>query len=255
MLDLFVPVYDGMYIINYIGEHIQSYEPILYVLSILCKERTRAILKECKTAGFYSVKPIELDAVRKNICRMLKNREHAQSKLGESNGKLEDDKFEGFGRHVTPRRRNLEWLIGDYLGKLGMGEVTFQAKCARAALEVALAIPKSIRFNAMELHDDAGQKFTPIMTGTSIERQIRIGVVKMKEKRTPLFELYFPDVETVRLTSTVFVRESVHALRRWVAENGNHSIYIGPDDVVYDMPEEGEEDESKQWPPKKKSEK
>ena len=217
VLDLLLSGYDGLYIIDNIESSMPSYRPAIYVVSVFSSQIITRLLHNCVIVGAYNVKPVHPKFVANILGVLLTNDSNYQVKKG---GALSIVSTENF--HGNPPA-GLDAIVEDYLQKLGIGNVMTQTKCVRAAIEICIRADKNSRIHMMELYKLTGETFSPPMTVSAVERNIRSAVQKIKNKRSPLFEKYFP-VASASVNNSIFVQESANMLRRWIMENSNGAI-------------------------------
>ncbi|MCL2857082.1 MAG: response regulator [Oscillospiraceae bacterium] len=213
ILDLLLPVNDGLYIIDYIDSRLPDYRPIIYVMSIFNTEKINRLLGSYDVVDYYSIKPVNPESATTALFNLLTSKSSDREHYVE---KVED---------VSPPA-GLDLVVEDYLRKLGIGTATLQTKCVRVAIEILMQADKSSRIGMMELYRQTGQHFTPPLSTSAVDRHIRSAVFNIKKKRAPLFEAYFP-VIGVTVNNGTFVRESANMLRRWLVESGNDIILSG----------------------------
>jgi two-component system response regulator (stage 0 sporulation protein A) len=78
LLDLIMPHNDGISVVEYISENIDSYHPVIYVLSSLYTTAVISLvmekIRECNAIGYYSKKTIDPVLLVKNLHRLLRFR-------------------------------------------------------------------------------------------------------------------------------------------------------------------------------------
>ena len=210
ILDLLIPVNDGLYIIDYIDKKMSGYRPIIYVMSMFNTEKINRLLGGCDIVDYYSIKPVNPKSATSALFNLITSE---PSDRKERTKQITDP--------IPPA--GLDLMVEDYLRKLGIGTATLQAKCVRVAIEILMQTDKSKRIGMMELYNLTGQQFTPSLSTSAVERHVRAAVSNIKEKRMPPFEIYFPD-DGITVNAGTFVQESANMLRRWLVESGNDTI-------------------------------
>ena len=211
ILDLLLPVNDGLFIIDYIDKEMPDYRPVIYVMSMFGTEKIRVLLRDYGMVNYYSIKPVNLTSATNALIAFLTGKSVYQ----DINGIIEDI---GSSSLV-----GLDMIVEDYLRKMGIGTASLQAKCTRVAIEICIQMDKDVRVHRMGLYKETGERFTPPLSVSAVERNIRAAVQKILDKRTPLFEKYFPP-HGVSVNSGTFVLESANMLRRRIVENGNGAL-------------------------------
>jgi len=211
ILDLLLPVNDGLYIIDYIDVEMPSYRPVIYVMSIFNTEKINRLMDSYDIVDYYRIKPVNPESVTNALFSLLidepKGQKESTEKIGE----------------IGPQA-GLDLVVEDYLRKLGIGTAMLQTKCVRVAIEILIRAGKNNRIGMMELYKQTGQQFTPPLSSSAVERHLRSAVANIKGKSTPLFEAYFIE-SGIAVNSATLVHESANMLRRWILENSNGTIF------------------------------
>ena len=223
VLDLILPIYDGIYIVEHIEENMPGYQPVIYIVSSISTEKTNRLLGNRDTVDSYSIKPIHPKSAMKTLQILLASEPSGQEGVEEAS-------YANAGEMTFSTLNNLDWLVEDYLRKLGIGTAMLPTKCARVAIEICIRAGKDSRIAMMEIYKQAGQVFTPALSSSAVERNIRSAVASVKKVRTPLFEEHFPGGLTVN--NGTFIQESANILRRWIVESSDDKIIIGEDSKV-----------------------
>jgi len=218
VLDLMLPVNDGLYIIDYIENKMSGYRPIIYVMSIFNTEKINRLLSGYDMVDYYSIKPVNPESASTVLLKLLSIKSTEQEYQTEKVA------------NVNPPA-GLDLVVEDYLRKLGIGTATLHTKCTRVAIEIVMQADKDTRIGMMDLYKQTGQRFTPPLSTPAVERHIRTAVLNIRKKSTPLFEAHFPDDGPV-VNSGVFVRESANMLRRWIMESNYDTVTGGKNGPV-----------------------
>jgi len=223
VLDLMLPVYDGMYIMDYIINNMEGYHPIVYVLSIMGSAKTAQMLNSCTLVKYYSIKPIRPQAVANNLLRLIKDSKSVEFVENQNVNIARDVKIPANVSHFVPDGlENLEWLIEGYLKELGLQLSLISTKCTRLAIDIGIRTDKNDRIGMMEIYTQVGQVFTPPISAVAVDRNIRSVTARAIKNSTPVFEKYFRKNHSsgeYQLTNSLFLWESVDILKRWIAEN------------------------------------
>jgi CheY-like chemotaxis protein len=234
VLDLIIPVYDGLYIMDYIANNMQGYQPIVYVLSIMGSVKTAQMLNGCTMVKYYSVKPVRPQTVANNIFRLIND---SQSVGVEESRYIAPVRDVSAAREVSsaapPRvshegMDNLEWLVEDYLKKMGLQLGLISTKCTRVAIEIGVRADKNVRIGMMDIYRQVGQFFTPPLSPTAVDRNIRSVTGRAVKNRSPLLKKYFDTYyrgDEYQLSNSIFIWESIDIIRRWLAGNLDDSAF------------------------------
>ncbi|MDL2234410.1 response regulator [Ruminococcaceae bacterium OttesenSCG-928-L11] len=188
VLDLVMPVYDGLYIVGSMREEMPEYRPVLYILSALSTPKSYELLSDLGIS-YYSVKPIEPEAVVNNILRL--------SGLDESG-------------QLKPHRMDLDMLIEDKLGQMGAPNYLISTKNLMVALRISVQNRKEI-LPIGDIYVEAARVLDS--KPATVEKNIRQTIRDMQAMGTPLFQEYFPG-HTRKITNMMFLRTFTHRFIR-----------------------------------------
>ena len=220
VLDLVLPVYDGLYIIEYI-ESMREYRPVLYVVSMVGTDRTNQLIRDRKSVHAYSVKPIHADSARATLKALWAIRTNLKDV---SPKEVYINEVAVISKPEPPA--SLTALIEDYLYQCGIGAANSQAKCLRIGIEMCMRADEGCNLLLMDMYEQIGKTFKPVVSRSAVERRVRVAVELIKEKRTPLFEKHFPS-NLMRVTNGVFIVESAGILKRQIQRWGDDSVFVG----------------------------
>lgn len=209
ILDLLLPVFDGMYIIDHIKNNMHDYRPIVYVCSAIGTDKTNRVLTNCDTVIYYNIKPIHTDTVANNLRRFL-------------NAGLHNIEPQNVGLSVPNSPQNLDWMIEDYLNELGAGASMLQKRCARAAIEICIKAGRDSRVSIMKVYEQVAQSFDPPLTRSAVERNIRLAIANARKINTPLFKQHFPG--DFSISNSTFVQQLASILGRSIVEKDDDTI-------------------------------
>jgi len=193
-----------MYIADAIAEDMPGYEPFVYVLSALGASRVSKIFERCEAVKYFSVKPIHPKALANNLIHLL-------------------DSTDADNAPFANTSANLDYIIEDYLHKLGVTTALMSARCARVAIEMAMKVDKNKRPDMMGLYADVGKVFVPSLTKNAVERNIRYCIVRVKDAQTPFYKK-LPLSSSHKITCFNFIYDSAKYLKNMIEESGNGAI-------------------------------
>ena len=205
ILDLMLPIYDGMYIADVIANKIPDYNPFVYVLSVMSAESTNRILQKCEAVDYFSIKPIHPKALISNLVRFMETRETESDNMSVNSS------------------ANLDYIIEDYLLKLGIPTAMISAKCARIAIELAMKVGKNDRPDMIGMYETVGKVFKPPLSRPAVERNIRSCIKRVGDSRTSFFEKSPLNING-KIVSTFFIYESAKYLKKMIEDSGNGAI-------------------------------
>lgn len=211
ILDMIVPEFDGLYILNYIRNSLQGYQPFVYILSAIGSGRTSQIIQNLEV-DYYSIKPIQAKAVASNLSQLIaiddNKRPPAVNYYSQpaAMGSIADQ---------LPAI-NLSNQIDNYLFEIGAPLNRLSTKCSRMALEICLS--DEVYLSSIKtIYKMVADMSNPPTTIGSIERNIRSTVQNVQKAGTAYFKQCFPDGQK-KLTNTQFIDISVYIIKRRIEE-------------------------------------
>ena len=209
ILDLIMPICDGMYVISHIHEKMEEYNPFIYVLSAIGTQKTNRVMRSLDV-DYYSVKPISARVVVDNLHKLLADTDPAPAEP------LLLVRPERPARQAPPPPPSIQSMIEDFIYELGAPLYRLSTKCTITALSLCLEDEANMNSITALYERTAGQSNPPATSG-SIERNIRSTVLKMQKNLTPAFVRCFP-YGTGKLTNTEFLHRCVYTLTRRLEE-------------------------------------
>lgn len=184
ILDIIMPQYDGVYIVNFIREKLMGYFPIIYILSGIGTDTITNILNDMHI-DFYSLKPISLDTAMQNLNNIVnRGRPNYQSNPG---------------AHFL----STDQVIEDVLARLGMLPHLLSTKYAYEALLYYVDNPDSFRMLTKVLYPYIAEKHNT--TPGAVEKNIRTGITQMKQQNTELYQKIFLHHLHKKVTNGIFL--------------------------------------------------
>ena len=229
LLDLIIPFYDGLYIIDFITGNMPTYRPVIYVLSTMVTPTVIRVLNDYVTVKFYNIKPVRPEAVLSNLRRFVA--EEPVLATSAATTQLDSDSNGQTDFHKPGRAGRYSQGVEAYLQKLGLDAFAITTRCTHIAIERYIMLDESRRIRMEELYEQVGQTFTPALSSAAVQRNIRTAVIKVNELRTSHFDECFP-YSFNSFGAGAFVRKSANILKRWILENGNDKISVGKDRTI-----------------------
>lgn len=192
LIDLIMPVFDGLYVIDLIRNHMYDYKPFVYVISALDVERTHKLLASL-AVGYYSVKPVHPKVVAHNLYRLLDldNRPDTPPSAMRSSSDLQNE-------------------IEDYLYQLGAPLNLMSTRCVRSILRTFIERPECSRgMSAVYRVVGDAENLKP----GAVERNVRSVIGHLQKNKAPYFRQCFPEGER-RLTNTAFIAQSAYFIKK-----------------------------------------
>jgi two-component system response regulator (stage 0 sporulation protein A) len=207
VLDMLVPEYDGLYIINYLRNDMAGYDPFIYVVSTIGFSNAKRVMNGLNV-GYYSIKPIQEKAVVSNLRSLLE---------GDDEPAVEAKPAQNADAPQKTVSINLDKFIDDYLYRLGVPLYRLSTQCMHIALRYCLS-DESRLGNLSNLFAEAASKMTPALTYRAFDRNVRSVAANVLKASTPYFEECFPD-KSKKLTTTYFIDMSVYIIRAKIEES------------------------------------
>ena len=207
LLDLILPGCEGRGIVKHIATQMTDYRPLIYIISGVSSQKTKARLSGYESVVEYSVKHIEPEDVLSNIFLFL----------DDANSRGINAQFEKNNDVLIPPDRatkrylleNIDGMISEFLIGFGIKPGSLSGRCMHAIIKAYIRAGKNKRIPLTELRDQIGKSFDPPLSAVAVERNIRYAVQKACSEDTVAFRKYFPNGLA---TSASFVQEVVHIL-------------------------------------------
>lgn len=171
LLDIIMPEYDGVYIVNHIRT-LTWYDPIIYILSGIGTDTVITILNELDI-DYYNLKPVTIDTIHTNLNNIItaKNRK-AVSNIPS----------------CTPPTSGE--IIDDVLLHLGLYNNVMYTKFIREALLLYMQDPDYNRMLTKRLYPTIARQYGT--TASAVEKNIRLGITHIEEENSELYHTIFP---------------------------------------------------------------
>ena len=196
LIDLIMPVFDGLYVIDLIRNHMYEYKPFIYVISALDIERTHKLLASL-SVGYYSVKPIHPKVVSHNLYRLL-----------------DLDSRPEVAKVTTRPPSDLQDEIEDYLYELGAPLNLMSTRCLRSILRVFIE-RNDLGRGMSEVYRFVGD--TENLKPGAVERNVRSVIGHLQKNNTEYFQKCFPEGGQ-KLTNTAFIAQSAYLIKKRLEE-------------------------------------
>lgn len=214
ILDLVMPVFDGLYVIEHIRSKMAGYKPFIYVLSAIGTEKTNRIMKNMDV-DYYSIKPISPNVVAGNLQKLVADKDISSALL--NYGSVHPAELEeGDGFPDLQSVSGLDTLIDDFLYELGAPVFRLSTISVHIALKLCLLDETNLQ-GVVALYKLVAEQFSPPVKHGSVERNIRSAVLKMQSSGSQYFAECFPYCKA-RLTNTEFLNGAVFILRRKIED-------------------------------------
>jgi two-component system response regulator (stage 0 sporulation protein A) len=177
ILDIVMPEYDGVYIVNYIRKSMKKYVPIIYILSGL---GTDSIIRAFNELGvdFYSMKPVSMSVVVRNLDALVRQRENEE--INTARVPVEDGMKDDF----------LEDAVKNTLLHLGIMPHRISSKCITDALLLYICNAGSNPMLTKDIYPEIAKKYG--LSNSSVEKNIRDTIAQIQKKKTEMYsEIFF----------------------------------------------------------------
>jgi len=192
ILDIVMPVYDGVYIVNHIRKNMKEYVPIIYILSAL---GTGSIVKTLNELDidFYSMKPVSVNVIMCNLNTLIKQRGNAEIFSA----------VDGESAKEAVRQELLEYTVKNVLLKLGAMPHRTSSKCVTDALVLYTHKPESFSTLTKALYPQIGSKYG--LSNSSVEKNIRSAISQIQRNKTEMYSEIFSYSTKERITNGEFI--------------------------------------------------
>lgn len=184
ILDIIMPECDGVFIVNYIRQHMAGYQPIIYMLSGIGSDAVITILNQLDI-DFYSMKPLSLQLIIENLKKIL---QHRTKNLPASS------------RHAAFSR---DQLIQDFLTDLGLPPHLLCTKYIFQALEYYREDPESFGMLTKSLYPYIAKRNQN--TSGAVEKNIRFAIKHIQAENTALYRQVFRFYQNKKITNSIFL--------------------------------------------------
>ena len=192
ILDIVMPEYDGVYIVNHVRKNMKGYNPIIYILSGL---GTDLIIKTLNRLDidFYNIKPVSVSVIMDNLNILIKQLNSEEVITGESK---EEEK-------ENVKKEMLEDVTKNLLLRFGIKPHRISSKCVIDALVTYTQNPESFSVLTKVLYPRIAEKYG--LNNSSVEKNIRNSITQMQENQTEIFKDVFSYSTKKRITNGEFI--------------------------------------------------
>ena len=178
ILDIVLPEYDGIYIVNYIRKNMEGYSPIIYMLSGL---GTDSAVKQLNELGidYYSMKPISMDMVIDTLMTLVKHRRVLAALAHEPGGE----------NKIAVENDLIEPQVRDLLRRLGIMPHLISFKCVFDAIMMYPRNSEQHVLLSKDLYPQVAKKHNT--TSSAVEKNIRYAISQMQKLHTQTYSNLF----------------------------------------------------------------
>ena len=188
VLDIIMPVYDGVYIANHISKEMPGYHPVIYILSGIGTDTVIQILNELDV-DFYSMKPAPIEVIRQNLKSMLERPSKKSLSVQSAN----------LHRHESELRA----VVATVARQLGLPPHLKSTKFTVDALVYYLENPDCLRMLSKVLYPEIARRNGS--SASAVEKHVRDALSQMQRNKTELFCEIFSYNESARITNSEFL--------------------------------------------------
>ena len=201
ILDIVLPEYDGVYVVNYIRRNMSEYTPVIYMLSGL---GTDPVVKQLNELGidFYSMKPVPMEVVIDTLMMLVKRRGMVEDRTHVPGGK--NRAIEGYSL--------IETQVRDLLRCLGIRPHLASFQCVFDAI---MSYPRNAEYHislSKDLYPQVAKKHR--ITISAVDRNIRSAISQMQKHDTEAYNSLFSYTQPRRVTSGLFLSELSNHIRK-----------------------------------------
>ncbi len=190
MLDIIMPEYDGVYIVNHIRTGMNDYNPIIYILSGLGTDTIIRVLNELHV-DYYSLKPVSIEVVVHNLGAMVNKRYQT--------GAVPEAADSG----LPARHESIEECVKGIVRRFGIVPNRVSTHCLVDALIYCLAHLDSDYMLTKTLYPEVAKKHG--LNSSSVERNIRHAISQIEKNQSELFRRIFAYSPSRKLTNSEFL--------------------------------------------------
>jgi len=194
ILDIVMPEYDGVYVVNHIRKSMKEYDPLIYILSGF---GTDPVVRTFNELGvdYYSMKPVSPSVVVRNLRTLIHQRDsHAFS----SDACGDSERIEAVLIQET-----LEETIKCILLRFGLLPHRASTECVLDALVLYTNSSESNPLLTKFLYPQVAQRHN--LSGISVEKNIRHAITQIQKRNTELFQEIFSYSTKGRITNGEFL--------------------------------------------------
>jgi two-component system response regulator (stage 0 sporulation protein A) len=200
ILDLIIPEYDGLYIINYISDNIQYYKPIIYIISGMSTNTLMGILKTLDI-DYFNIKPIDVKIVIQNIKTIIKKRQNDEITVSLTGIETAARGSASGGEPIGKFAPN---VVTPVLYELGLVPGLLST---RYTADIVVLYNQnsaySTRIFTKILYPEIAKKYN--VTQSSVEKNIRNAAANAAKHNTPLYQSLFKYYANGNITNSTFV--------------------------------------------------
>lgn len=192
ILDIIMPEFDGIYIVNHVRSKMKDYSPIIYILSGI---GTDTIIKMLSSMDidYYSMKPVTLETILGNLKNVVIR--------PEGGGEGADAQSGGSGRDI----------IKETVIHLGLLQHLKSTKLTIDVLKLYLESPDDLRMLTKTIYPAIAKKYG--LKASAIEKNLRYAVSQMQKNQTELYKQLFSYPGCGKITNGEFLSVVAESIR------------------------------------------
>lgn len=197
ILDIVMPKYDGVYVVEHIRKNIKGYNPIIYIVSGIGTDTIIALLNEL-LIDFYSLKPVRMEVLMHNLRNIISKLEERKKAMpppapAPSAGPA----------RFPPHMDTTEYRIKTIVYQLGLVPHRKSTIYLIDALLFYIQNPDSNNMITKVLYPEVAKKSG--VSGLSVEKNIRSAISKIQSNPTFMFHQIFTHGMDERITNSEFL--------------------------------------------------
>lgn len=202
IIDIIMPEFDGAYIVDYIRNNIEGYNPLIYVISGIGTDTIIYVLNDLNI-DFYSMKPVSIDVVIQNLNHAVNRR--VKAGIVQSSADVSSLVYESQEEALKPSVKlpPVTDIIRDTVFRLGMPPHRISTKCVIDALTYYITNPDSARALTKVLYPEIAKKYD--ISESSAEKNIRNAISGIYKNKTEMFDQIFMYSNNRKVTNGEFL--------------------------------------------------
>ncbi len=200
VLDIIMPEFDGIFIVNFIKEKMTDYRPIIYMLSGIGTDSIIKSLNELNV-DFFNIKPVDVRTVMTNLKRLS----------GQPDPQSISATATPIDKTTPVLAPSLEKQALSLLRNLDAPLHHLSSKYIVDALILCMENNNFLQMLTKSLYPRIAEKNDT--TAAAVERNIRYTIQKMQKSNSPFFQNLFADCDIEKISNGQFLSTLVYHLK------------------------------------------
>jgi len=204
ILDIIMPEYDGVYIVDYIRKNMKNYNPIIYILSAVGTAPIVRALNEL-SVDFYSMKPVSMSLIISNINKLIDQRGGSA-------------KFYAPDESGSIKKEVIENAVKSTLLHLGIMPHRVSSKCITDALLIYMYCPEPNPMLTKVIYPEVAKKHG--LNNSSVEKNIRNAISRIQKNNTGIYNEIFSYSTKGSITNGEFLSVMSDYINKYLKNSG-----------------------------------